>query len=306
MSPLLTLSTTFTGNSYSGRADYGTQDNPGLTPLDLISNGVTSNGYYYLKGTAGAADNTAKLFYCILDSSFSLGAGWAIIANHDAEKQPNAAHQARPTGNTGYVGYDNASGNGNVSSEPTEAVMLPNRSFSQNAAAIPFTKFVHACYGDANMGSISSDNWLGVLAYYAGSFNSAQTIGTNAAWSKVCDNTNITINSFARKLSYTGGTTTLQFGVMNNSGGSYPKINGTGAGTQSYPVFIGSHTGDATSGSGATATFSWCDSTASNSAGNDNHGWDDFQDGSGMGDAWTVENVGVNAYRGNPSYILIQ
>ena len=131
MSPFLSLASTFTGNTFGGSTDYGTLENPGLTALDLISKGVTSNGYYYLKGTAGAADNTAKLFYCILDSSFDLGAGWAIIANHDGDKEPHDAHQARPTGNSGYVGYDNASGNGDVSAEPTAAVMLPNRSFSQ-------------------------------------------------------------------------------------------------------------------------------------------------------------------------------
>lgn len=305
MSPFLTVASTFTGQIAAGLVDYGTQENPGLTPLDLISNGVTDNGYYYLKGTAGAAANTAKLFYCILDSSFSLGGGWAIIANHDADKQPNAAHQARPTGNSSYVGYDNASGNGDVSSEPTAAVMLPNRSFSQNAAAIPFTKMVHAAYGNTNMGSISTDNWLSVKTYYAGSFNSAQTIGTSATWAKTCDSQNITINSFARRLQYTGYTT-LAFGVMNDSTGSYPKVNGNGAATQNYPLFIGSHTGDFNSGNGATATFSWCDSSASTSSTNDPHGWDDFQDGSGMGDGWSVENVSANAYRGYPSYILIQ
>ena len=34
-------------------------------------------------------------------------------------------------------------------------------------------------------------------------------------------------------------------------------------------------------------------------------GFDDFQDGSGLSDNWSVENVGQNAYRGNPSCLLV-
>ena len=43
---------------------YGTDiSNPGLTPADLIANGVTTNGYYWLKGTNGQPNSNSKLFY---------------------------------------------------------------------------------------------------------------------------------------------------------------------------------------------------------------------------------------------------
>ena len=61
---------------------------------------------------------------------------------------------------------------------------------------------------------------------------------------------------------------------------------------------IASWNGNPTSLSAA-ATFSWCDSSNST-------GWDDYQDGSGMGDGWGVENVGANAYRDYASWMGVR
>ena len=93
---------------------------------------------------------------------------------------------------------------------------------------------------------------------------------------------------------------------MNDSGGSSPRVYGSNASTQSYPVYIGSFSGDPTN-NGYQGTFSWCDEAGGNSTTNPSGwGWDDWQDGSGMGDGWSVENQGVNAFRGYPSFILVR
>ena len=53
-------------------------------------------------------------------------------------------------------------------------------------------------------------------------------------------------------------------------------------------------------------TFSFSDSTSSSTQ--DPHGWDDFQDGSGMGDQWRIEGSGatVGVHRGLPSLVALQ
>ena len=73
-------------------------------------------------------------------------------------------------------------------------------------------------------------------------------------------------------------------------------MNGSGATTANYPVWVAFL--NFSSGL-ATSTMSFTDSSSSN-------GFDDFQDGSGMGDNWAIEGVGGNAYRGNPSYVMLQ
>ena len=56
----------------------------------------------------------------------------------------------------------------------------------------------------------------------------------------------------------------------------------------------------------ASGTFSFSDSTSSSTQ--DPHGWDDFQDGSGMGDQWRIEGSGatVGVHRGLPSLVALQ
>lgn len=273
------------------------QSNPALTPASLVAAGVTTNGYYWLKGTSGNSNANAKLFYCFLDSSSPLGAGWAMIAHHDAAKTSKSSHQPRPTGNTNYVGCDNASGNGNVSGDPSATDMVTSKSFSCNAASIPFTKFAHCAYGGGN--------WNQVEAYYGGTWNSSQTIPTTQAWSNQFDTGGVTFNNRARRVQETGsgyGYNVQGVGVWNDTNGSNPKIVGSGSNAADYPVYCGVWQ---YSVSGASGGFSWHDSSNSSSSTNDPHGWDDFQDGTGMGDSWSVENESANYGRGLPSYIII-
>ena len=273
------------------------QNNPALTPASLIAAGITTNGFYWLKGTSGNSNANAKLFYCFLDSSSPLGAGWAMIAHHDATKTSASSHQPRPTAHTNYVGRDNAAGNGNVQGDPTASDMITSVSFSCNAAGIPFTKFAHCAY--------DGGNWNQVEAYYGGTWNSAQTIPTTQTWSLAFNNGGITFNNRSRRLhdDATYGYGVQGVGVWNAVSGSAPKIVGSGSNSANYPVYCG--VWNYNSGSGASSGFSWHDSSASATSTNDPHGWDDFQDGTGMGDSWSVETQGANAYRGLPSYIII-
>ena len=52
-------------------------------------------------------------------------------------------------------------------------------------------------------------------------------------------------------------------------------------------------------------TYSWTDYGSSGSTFSQD-GFDDFQDGSGMGDDWTVRNSSKSAARGKPSFVMLQ
>ena len=280
----------------------GTQANPAAGVADLVADGQTTNGYYWIKGTGLVAD--ARQFYCILDSGFSLGAGWMVVANHDAAKTPSSSHQARLTSYSNHVGYDNSSGNGSVNQHPTASVMVPERSYSCSMANKPFTKFAHVVYANSNMSSWSSSNLLTPLSYYGGTWNSSRTVPNAQAWQIQFDNTGVTFNNFSRRIYYGNGNNyAVQcLGVYWGSGSNTPTINGSGATAQDYPVYCGCFT--YTDANNATATVSFTD-FANTGGAQQGIGFDDFQDGSGLSDNWLVENVGANAYRGNPSCLLV-
>ena len=267
--------------------------NPARNAAALYALGERTNGYYHI-GTSGSS----RLIYCVLDANFMSGGGWMIAANHDAAKTPKNGHQARLTARSDQTGSDDGSGT------PATTSMVPEKSFSVNMNGVPFTKFAHVCYANSNMSSISTSNWLNPLAYYAGSYNTEKTLPTTASYkSDDFDNVGLTLqmsgSNLARRLTQGGSATWLQgFGVADaNSGGTGTfRLNGSGASTANYPVWVSFR--ELSSGL-ASYTFSFTDSSSSN-------GFDDFQDGSGMGDNWAIENVGGNAYRGNPSYVMLQ
>ena len=280
----------------------GSPGNPAIGVADLVADGQTTNGYYWIKGNGG--NSNAREFYCILDSGFSLGAGWMVVANHDSAKTPSSSHQARFTSYSNHVGYDNSTGNGSVNQHPTSSVMVPERSFSCSMANKPFTKFAHVVYASSNMSSWSSSNLLTPLAYYGGTWNSAVTVPNAQAWQKPFDNTGVTFNNFSKRLYYNGNNTyNVQcVGVYwNGSSGNVPTIGGNNATAQDYPVYCGCFT--YTDANNATATVSFSDegSGSTQSA----TGFDDFQDGSGLSDNWSIEGGSQNQYRGNPSCLLV-
>tara|TARA_R100000278_G_scaffold122565_1_gene109085 strand:+ start:789 stop:1796 length:1008 start_codon:yes stop_codon:yes gene_type:complete len=275
--------------------------NPARNAAALYALGERTNGYYHI-GTSGSS----RLIYCVLDANFMSGGGWMIAANHDAAKTPKNGHQARLTARSDQTGSDDGSGT------PATTSMIPEKSFSVNMNGVPFTKFAHVCYANSNMSSISTSNWLNPLAYYAGSYNTEKTLPTTASYkSDDFDNVGLTLqmsgSNLARRLTQGGSATWLQgFGVADaNSGGTGTfRLNGSGASTANYPVWVSFR--ELSSGL-ASYTFSFTDSSGGNSTSNPSGwGWDDFQDGSGMGDDWEVEGVGDNGYRNNPSYIMLQ
>ena len=175
---------------------------------------------------------------------------------------------------------------------------------------IPFTKAMHVVYDNVS-GSVTSSNWLAnPLAYSYGSFNSNQKIPTSAAWGLTFSNNDLTASwsgsTYDRRIVYSSnGSDFKGFGVYNSSSGAPPDINGSSANTThvQYPVYCWVYTSNPTGQS--TLTFSWTDYGTSGGTFSQT-GFDDFQDGSGMGDNWTVRNSSQGAVRGKPSFLMLQ
>ena len=274
---------------------------------EIYATGNRTNGYYWIKGDGTRA---ARLMYCILDATWGSGGGWMIVANHDGAKEPHASgsHQARVTARTDQIGSDDGSGN------PGQASMVPEKSFSVDMVGVSYTKFLHMAYPNSNMSSISTSNWLqtaGPEAYYCASFNSSQTIPTTRSYTTATfNNTGFLLawngSNRARRLNYTA----IGYGWcnafanasdVNGNPDSTFKLVGSSAPAADYPVWIAYYT---TSSGNATGAFSFTDSTSSGTQ--SQTGWDDFQDGTGMGDGWTVEGQSGNYARGFPSLIALQ
>ena len=243
--------------------------------------------------------------YCILNATWGGGGGWMVVANHDAQKEPHAGHQARVTARTDQIGSDDGSGN------PAQGSMVPEKSFSVDMVGVPYTKFMHVAYSSTNMSSVSTSNWLGTpLAYYYGAHNSSQTIPTTVSYTTADFDTVGSQISFSgggglgRRLSNAGAYTWLKAFCVgsDNSGnpdGTFSLFSGSNASTADYPVWCSYR--ELSSGK-ASYTFSFSDAGSVGSS----TGWDDFQDGSGMGDDWEVEGLGDNGARGAASMIVLQ
>ena len=298
---------TFAGGSTRGFGGIGggggssilgtTSDNPAGSVSALWDEGIRDNGHYWIK--AGAEN--ARLFYCVLDAQFGGGGGWMIIANNAADAAITTGHIPRPTSFSSHVG-----GEGGL----TNTGLVPQYSFSQDMTNVPFTKFFHVVYNQQSMSTPSSDNWLTPLAYYGGTWNTSKTIPQSSAWSHGFDSTSTPVLSFGgsslnRRAGQGTGTSPNNacsgVGVWNSSGGSSPTIVGSGG--NHYPVYCGIWTYSTTN---ASVAFSWCDYSTSTTGAYQNVGFDDWQDGTGMGDSWCIEGLGTNVYRGYPSYIMVQ
>ena len=298
----------YDGSSWQTVANEGVGESPAFAASNaaqIYATGNRTDGYYWIKGDG---TRSARLMYCILNANWGGGGGWMVVANHDGQKEQHQGHQPRVTARTDQIGSDDGSGN------PAQGSMVPEKSFSVDMVGVPYTKFMHVAYSSTAMSSVSTSNWLGTpLAYYYGAFNSSQTIPTTASYKTADFNTVGSQISFSggsglgRRLSQAGSYTWLQaFGVADASSGGTGtfRLNGGGASTADYPVWVSFR--ELYNGT-ASYTFSFTDSSGGNSTSNPSGwGWDDFQDGSGMGDDWEVEGVGDNGYRNNPSYIMLQ
>ncbi len=296
----------YDGSSWQTVANEALGESPGFAASNaaqIYATGNRTDGYYWIKGDG---TRSARLMYCILNANWGGGGGWMVVANHDGQKEQHEGHQPRVTARTDQIGSDDGSGN------PGQGSMVPEKSFSVDMVGVPYTKFMHVAYSSTNMSSVSTSNWLGTpLAYYYGAFNSSQTIPTTVSYTTADFNTVGSQISFSggsglgRRLSKGGAYNWLKaFGNASNSGGSPDatfRLAGSNASTANYPVWVAYQT--VTSGLAA-GTFSFTDSTTSSTQ--DPNGWDDFQDGSGMGDDWEVEGVGDNGHRGAASMVVLQ
>lgn len=277
----------------SGGGTLGTASNPAVNAKEIYDAGGRTSGYYYINGGSG----TARVFYCILSSSWGGGGGWMVIANHDASKYPNQGHQARPTAYGPYVGGDNG---------VSESGLKPEYSFSCDMTGIPYTKVMHFCYENSGMSTPSTNNWLGnPIVYWYSSFTSNQTIPSGQqSWVQEFNFTGASLtwggSTMNRRHSYgqySGNYDCEAWGVMNQSGGGYPYVNGSGGNSQNYPLYIG--TWYKSNLQPCYETMSWCDTNSS--------GYDDWQDGSGQSDNWWIEQTGSKgSARGKPSMLVVQ
>ena len=300
----------YDGSAWQTVANEGVGESPAFAASNaaqIYATGNRTDGYYWIKGDGTRA---ARLMYCILNANWGGGGGWMVVANHDGQKEQHAGHQPRVTARTDQIGSDDGSGN------PGQTSMVPEKSFSVDMVGVPYTKFLHMAYPNSNMSSVSTSNWLrtsGPEAYYSGSFNSSQTIPTTTAYTTADFNSNGILlawngSNLARRLAYPQNNYNWlkAFGNASNNAGSPDstfKLNGSSASTADYPVWVSYNT---FSSSLASGTFSFSDSTSSSTQ--DPHGWDDFQDGSGMGDQWRIEGSGatVGVHRGLPSLVALQ
>ena len=299
----------YDGSSWQTVANESLGGSPGFAASNaaqIYATGNRTDGYYWIKGDG---TRSARLMYCIMNANWGGGGGWMVVANHDGQKEQHAGHQPRVTARTDQIGSDDGSGN------PGQASMVPEKSFSVDMVGVPYTKFMHVAYSSTNMASVSTSNWLGTpLAYYYGAFNSSQTIPTTVSYTTADFNTVGSQISFSggaglgRRLSRDQSYTWLKAFCVGSNQNSSPdgtfKLYGLNAQTADYPVWAAYS--DLNTGM-AVGTFSFTDAyAAGGGASFSPTGWDDFQDGSGMGDNWEVEGVGDNGHRGAASMIVLQ
>ena len=211
-----------------------------------------------------------------MDTQFD-GGGWMVVANHRGGVVMTNGHQPRLTANSSQVG--SFPGNPNTESS----------SFSVNCGSFPISEVIHYAY--------NNNNFTQPVAHYYQSFTPSIQLPTTSNTYKF-NNTGggDEVPGFADRLFHasTNDNTYDQF----RAGGIFLGTPGSGGGDTSgvYPVWISYW-----NVSNEFKTFSFTDTVNSGST-----GWDDYQDGSGMGDQWSVENVGGNAYRDFPNCVVIR
>lgn len=293
----------------------GTASSPATSALDLVANGQTENGVYYIKASASAP---AQQVYCILDPAYD-GGGWMIVANNAANGTLyNSGHISRVTANTPYVG---STGSNSYS---------PNFNFSVNCTDFQFNKIVWVI-GQTNT-SFLGTNGANVNGYINYSWTSKISIPAEQPYWHL-DN-GLSGFSMGASVSWPGfgakrmnsdyggygqnGSQNYGFGTID--GTNRPPSNaalGTGAlyklvgsGGAYYPSTVTFQGCSANSGN-STAYYCWgfTDSYTNsdpNSAQN-GVGFDDWQDGSGLGDQWRCEATNdKSTTRGKPSWIMIK
>ncbi len=291
------------------RSAIGTQDSPATSAAELVANGQTTDGVYWIKASSSAP---AQQIYCILDPAYD-GGGWMVVANNSASNVLyTSSHICRFTAYTSYVG---SSGSDSHS---------PSNNFSINCTDIQFNKMVWVITN-------SNSNFIGsggsnVNGYINFTWNNQITVPTEQPyWSADNGNNGFSMGATvswpgfgAKRMnsSYGGygqnSTNNYGFGTLHSSSYSTNRGTGTqykwvGSGGAYYPATGAFQGSRANSGNtDALNAYSWTDSRTGSGSTYSNVGFDDWQDGSGLGDQWNVEGGDKSTTRGKPSFIMIK
>ena len=288
----------------------GTQSSPAESARALVDNGQTENGVYWIKASAAAP---AQQVYYILDPAYD-GGGWMIVANNSASGVLyTSPHICRVTAYSSYVG----------SSGPN--FYTPSDNFSVNCTDMQFRKLVWVISNSNS--SFLGTNGGNVNGYVHYSWNSEITIPTEQQyWSLDNGNAGFSMGSQvswpgfgAKRMNsdYGGygqnGSQNYGFGTLDDSSYSVNRGTGTqyklvGSGGAYYPTTVTFQGCSANSGnSTAYYCYSWTDSRTGSGSTYSNVGFDDWQDGSGLGDQWRCESTNdKSTTRGKPSWIMIK
>ena len=250
----------------------GTVANPATSAQQILDSGDSQGDGVYFIDLPGVG---VQQVFCLMNPIFD-GGGWMIVANHRGGVVMTDGHQPRLTANSSQVGTSR-----NDSSSPTN-------SFSVNCGNFNISEVIHFAY--------DNNTFTDSVAYYQQSFSPTIQLPSDSSTYKF-DNTG-------------GGNTLPGFGdrLRNDRGefdhnefrpaGIFLGTPGSGGSDTSsvYPVWVSYWVS-----SNESRTFSFTNVVSGGST-----GWDDYQDGSGMGDQWSVENVGANAFRNFPSCVAIR
>ena len=289
--------------------------NPATSAIELVNQGITTDGVYWIKASPTAP---TQQVYCILDPAFD-GGGWMIIANNPATiYMPNSSHIPRPTAYPSYVGSSGANS------------YTPQNHFSINAQDMPFTKFYHVIMADN-----TSFNLAGKCIGYVGHhLNISRTIPSTQYWAIDAVGTSMTRGNlvnwpgFGNKRCYQLGAYYAYGNTVGASGrwgfGCVPTGNGSGGvGSNGVATDINSNNTYWTYGSSAVYSptyIAWWDFSSymytsmaftdaygtTPGAAQQCFGADDWQDGSGSSNNWSFENTSLSTAIGKPSLIMIK
>lgn len=259
-------------------------------------NPSATDGTYWIR-TSVAAE--AQQVYCVMDNAWD-GGGWMIVAHNAAiDNVYQSTHIPRLTSNKSYVGSSGANS------------YSPSYNFSINVQDLPIKELAWCAY---------SSNWKNIITYTFGKFTTAKTIPDSTVWSRVFDLYHqdlpwLAASDIKVRPSYTTAPTnaTEAFSAIALYNGR-PDTRDYTANESYSPAMVLSRTQsvagypvtDSASCDGITGIFSWADRMTAGTEGiNSIKGWDDFQDGNSLGDAWGIPSA-VNFGRGSPSYIMVR
>jgi hypothetical protein len=261
--------------------------------------GTNVDGVYWIKASPSAP---AQQVYCVMDSTWDSG-GWMIVANNAAvDDVYSSTHQPRLTSRNEYVGS-----NGLDSTSRTN-------NFTINVTDYAVSKI--ALCARQPLGTYKD-----IYTYIYGTFNTPTYIPSTTCWARKFDNFHqqlpwLIVPDIRTRPAYTVAPTldtdSFSFITLNNGQAGYGDY--TPQFSYSPVMTVGRNAGNASfvpvsndnNVFGINGTFSWADRMLAGSEGaNSIKGWDDFQDGNSLADAWgtaTTPNYG----RGYPAFIMVK